>query len=448
MKFALLFTFLPFTFLAQNVSYADVGVIINLNSPESIEIGNYFWASRNIPTQNLIYINAPNAEVINDSIFDVMRAQIETEILNAGLENSLNYLVTTKGVPLRRSNIDCVSHTGTGDCGSVDSELCLILGPNASNISQINAYMHPYFNENVHFTRSQFGMYLVTRLDGFTVGDVKLLIDRSGPNTAINPIAFQNILDLNEAQSNDSLYFVDMYINPALNELQVGNWLTQTDYNNSPITDQTNVLSYLSTGHGPLPDYAQNFSFVPGSFAALTTCSTAASFDSVASLNDNFTLSDLIAQGCTAAHGYVNCSYFSQLFRADILVNRYLNQAVNYNLAESFYMAERFASWQGVIVGDPKTTLIADTTASLDSDFSVVNSISVYPNPSRGQFKCKGIDPNRQISAVIYSLTGQQIKSIQNLNEQSTIEIENKGVYFITFYENGTPIGKTKVVVE
>ena len=448
MKFALLFTFLPFTFLAQSISYADVGVIINLNSPESIEIGNYFWASRNIPTQNLIYINVPNTEVINDSLFNVMRVQIETEIINAGLENTLNYLVTTKGVPLRRSNIDCVSNTGNGDCGSVDSELCLILGPHASNITQSNAFMHPYFNQNVHFTRSQFGMYLVTRLDGFTVGDVKLLIDRSGPNTAINPIAFQNILDLNEAQSNDSLYFADMYINPALNELQVGNWLTQTDYNNSPITDQTNVLSYLSTGHGPLPDYAQNFSFVPGSFAALTTCSTAASFDSVASLNDNFTLSDLIAQGCTAAHGYVNCSYFSLLFRADILVNRYLNQAVNYNLAESFYMAERFASWQGVIVGDPKTTLIADTTASLGPDYSFSNSISVYPNPSRGQFQCKGIDPNRQISAVIYSLTGQQIKSIQNLNEQSTIEIENKGVYFITFYENGTPIGKTKVVVE
>lgn len=448
MKFALLFTFLPFTFLAQSVSYSDVAVIININSPESIEIGNYFWASRNIPTQNLIYINVPNAEVINDSIFDVMRAQIETEILNAGLENSLNYLVTTKGVPLRRSNIDCVSHTGTGDCGSVDSELCLILGPYASNISQSNAYMQPYFNQNVHFTRSQFGMYLVTRLDGFTVGDVKLLIDRSGPNTAINPIAFQNILDLNEAQSNDSLYFVDMYINPALNELQVGNWLTQTDYNNSPITNQTNVLSYLSTGHGPQPNYVQNFSFVPGSFAALTTCSTAASFDSVASPNDNFTLSNLIAQGCTAAHGYVNCIYFSQLFRADILVNRYLNQAVNYNLAESFYMAERFASWQGVIVGDPKTTLIADTTASLGPDYSFSNSISVYPNPSRGQFQCKGIDPNRQISAVIYSLTGQQIQSIQNLNEQSTIEIENKGVYFITFYENRTPIGMTKVMVE
>jgi hypothetical protein len=111
-------------------------------------------------------------------------------------------------------------------------------------------------------------------------------------------------------------------------------------------------------------------------------------------------------------------------------------------------MAERFASWQGVIVGDPKTTLIADTTASLDSDFSAVNFISVYPNPSRGQFQFKGIDPNRQISAVIYSVTGQQIQSIQNLDEQTTIEIENKGVFFITFYENGASIGMKKVVVE
>jgi hypothetical protein len=187
---------------------------------------------------------------------------------------------------------------------------------------------------------------------------------------------------------------------------------------------------------------------VPGSFAALTTCSTAASFDSVASPNDNFTLSDLIAQGCTAAHGYVNCIYFSQLFRADILLNRYLNQAVNYNLAESFYMAERFASWQGVIVGDPKTTLIADTTASLGPDYSVSNSISVYPNPSRGQFQCKGIEPNRLISADIYSVTGQQLQSIETINEQTTIEIEYKGVFFITFFENGTPIGMTKVVVE
>jgi hypothetical protein len=64
-----------------------------------------------------------------------------------------------------------------------------------------------------------------------------------------------------------------------------------------------------------------------------TTCSTAAAFDSVSSSNATFTQCDLIAQGFTAAHGYVNCIYVSQLFRADILVNRYLDQAAHYKLA-------------------------------------------------------------------------------------------------------------------
>lgn len=448
MKLFLFLAFLPFSFLAQTVSYADVGVIVNLNSPESIEIGNYFQAARNVPSQNIIQVTVPNTEVINDSVFNILRAQIETEILNSGLENTLNYLVTTKGVPLKRSNIDCVSNAGNGDCGSVDSELCLILGAHASNIAQNNAFAHPYFNQNVHFTKNQFGMYLVTRLDGFTVGDVKQMIDRSGPNTLINKLTHQNILDLNAAQGGDALFFIDTYINPTLNELLTANWLTQIDSAISPLTDQMNVLSYLTTGHGPLPNYTQNFEFVPGSFAAMTTCSTAAAFDSLASSNDNFTISDLIAQGCTAAHGYVNCVYFSQLFRADILVNRYLDQTAQYNLAESFYMAERFASWQGVVVGDPKTTLLADTTAAFNPNPTIVNSISVYPNPSRGAFQFKGIDPNYQISAVIYSVTGQEIQRVQLIDEQTGLKIENKGIYFINFYANDTSIGMKKVVVE
>lgn len=448
MKFFLFFAFLPFSFLAQTVSYADVGVIVNLNSPESIAIGNYFQAARNIPSQNMIYVTVPNTEVINDSVFNVLRTQIEASILNSGIENTLNYLVTTKGVPLRRSGIDCLVNQGNGDCGSVDSELSLILGTYASNIAQSSAFLHPYFDQNVHFTRSQFGMYLVTRLDGFTVGDVKQMIARSGPNTPVNPLAFLNVLDLNEAHGLDSVYFVDNYINPALSALQADSWLTLTDYNTTPVTNQSNVLSYLSTGFGPLPNYAQNFGFVPGSFAALTTCSTAAAFDSVSSSNANFTLSDLIAQGCTAAHGYVNCVYFTQLLRADILVNRYLDQTAHYNLAESFYMADRFASWQGVIIGDPKTTLIADNTAGLVPTTPNIDALILYPNPSRGAFQIKGIDPNRPISAVIYSVTGQQIQSIDSINEQSTIEIENKGVFFITFFENGASIGMKKVVVE
>ena len=111
-------------------------------------------------------------------------------------------------------------------------------------------------------------------------------------------------------------------------------------------------------------------------------------------------------------------------------------------------MAERFASWQGVIIGDPKTTLIADNTAGLAPTAPSIDALMLYPNPSRGTFQIKGIDPNRPISAVIHTLTGQQIQSIETINEQTKLEIENKGVFFITFYENGVSIGMKKVVVE
>ena len=79
-------------------------------------------------------------------------------------------------------------------------------------------------------------------------------------------------------------------------------------------------------------------------------------------------------------------------------------------------MAERFASWQGVIVGHPKTTLIADNTAGLAPAAPFIDALILYPNPSRGAFQIKGID--------------------------------KKGVFFITFYENGASIGMKKVVVE
>lgn len=111
-------------------------------------------------------------------------------------------------------------------------------------------------------------------------------------------------------------------------------------------------------------------------------------------------------------------------------------------------MAERFASWQGVIIGDPKTTLIAYKTSGLAPTIPSIDALILYPNPSRGAFQIKGIDPNRQISAVIHSVNGQHPQSILTVNEQTTFEIENKGVFFINFYENGASIGMKKVVVE
>ena len=84
-----------------NVSYNDVAIIVNVNSPTSAAVGNYFKAARSIPDINVIYVSAPTSEEIDSLAFESIRSQVESHLVNNNLENVINYLVTTKGLPLK-----------------------------------------------------------------------------------------------------------------------------------------------------------------------------------------------------------------------------------------------------------------------------------------------------------------------------------------------------------
>lgn len=92
---------------------------------------------------------------------------------------------TTKGVPLKigvqTNNVGICN-----SCASVDSELSLLLGDDQDEIGQNANVRNAYFQTGNRFTAAEYGMYLVTRLDAYTLDDVLQLIDRSGPNIPIN----------------------------------------------------------------------------------------------------------------------------------------------------------------------------------------------------------------------------------------------------------------------
>ncbi len=61
------------------------------------------------------------------------------------------------------------------------------------------------------------------------------------------------------------------------------------------------------------------------------------------------------------------------------------------------------------------------------------NKISIYPNPVKNnEFKINGIGKNETIK--IYSLNGQLLETISNVNDNSTVSLKKypKGVYFLT----------------
>lgn len=446
-RFLVVFPMLSFLALGQTTNYDDVGVIINDNSQASIDIANYFQNARNIPQANMIHINCSTAEEIDSLEFENIRGQVEDYLITNGLENSLNYLVTTKGIPLKISNGCQLLPPYFMTCSSVDSELSLILGSYTSYMLDDMQMQNPYFSASSNFSRQSFGIYLVTRLDGYTVGDVFKMINNSGPETPLNQHQSTAIVDLNNASGGDSTYFLDNHLLPSEDYLSANLWNSEYDWGQSPLTNKNDVFTYLTTGHGPLTNVSLLNTWTNGSFAAMATCATAATFDASANPDDNFLLADLIAEGCTGGLGYINCVYFQQIYHFGILVDRYLDSGHEYNLAESFYMGDPTLSWQTVVVGDPKASVYITNPNTLSTATLTENSLKVFPNPSKGTFIVDGLDINSELT--VRDLTGKVL--FQTTAKENSFELnltnQTSGIYFLEGVLNGNKV-QSKLVKE
>jgi uncharacterized protein (TIGR03790 family) len=164
------------------VSYNDVLVVRNLNSPLSMQIADYFQTKRNIPPINIVNITTSTSETVSRTVFDnEIRTPIEDHIINNGLLGIINFIVTTKGIPLRISEVD-TSDDGVyaWDRACVDSDLALILGPYKNAIGDAYWINNPIFNpaEFQEFSFATNGFFLVTRFTGYTWEEIKPLIDK------------------------------------------------------------------------------------------------------------------------------------------------------------------------------------------------------------------------------------------------------------------------------
>lgn len=178
----------------SSVDYSDVLIVRNNNSAISMEIADYFKVKRNIPDINVCNITTSTSQTITRTTFeDEIRTPIENYIISNGLLGTINYIVTTKGVPLRISEVDTsdddINWPNTYDRASVDSELTIILGSYSGYIGEEGPMMplpppslmyiqNPYYNSYDEFSQSDYGIFLVTRLTGYNITQIKTYIDR------------------------------------------------------------------------------------------------------------------------------------------------------------------------------------------------------------------------------------------------------------------------------
>ncbi len=336
-------------------TYSDVAVIVNTNSPTSVAIGEYFKNARSIPAVNMIYVAVDTSEEIDNTKFNALRSQVENHLTANNIASSINYLVTTKGVPLKINRGDTFSSNSPS--ASVESELMLILGPYSSYIAGLSRITSPYYYQTAHFSRATYGVYLVTRLDAYTLQQVFDLIDKSGPGISVD--AGTTYVFDQDPDWNSSIPSLNSYLATAKATLEAKGKIVALDQSNTFVTNRSSVIGYTSWGSND--HYANNYTtyaiphnvWANGAIAETYVSTSGRSFLPPPTYGQSL-VADLVQEGISGVKGYVYEPFSSAMAIAYILFDRYTS---GYNLAESFSMSSRYCSWMDVIVGDPKTSI-------------------------------------------------------------------------------------------
>ncbi|MAH91168.1 MAG: hypothetical protein CMA11_05310 [Euryarchaeota archaeon] len=231
--------------LSSAIDYSDVAVLINNQSEASRTIGWAFVSARNISAERIfVFDNSsnPTAETINRNQFDTYFLEPFRTMLSTYNGSDINYLVTTKGIPLRIN--------GGNDKASFDQEMSLAGGSFDSDIGSDWWSNHGYGplagKQMKEFTRDEYGFFLVTRLTGYTVDTALELIEKANNSYASRGT---HVLDLATNRNgsgykfwNDDLYVANSTLNGSMN-LPV-----YFDEETEFVTNFSNVIGYASWG--------------------------------------------------------------------------------------------------------------------------------------------------------------------------------------------------------
>lgn len=317
----------------------NVLVVVNDNSSAAKEIGAYYAAKRGIPAKNVVHIKCPTDEIVG---IEDYRARIEkpvkAHLAKKGLAGTVDYLVLTKGIPIR------IAASGR----SVDGLLmCMDMGLRVDDLKK--GFPNPYYGREKHFSHKEYGFYLATRLDGYTVKDAKALVTRA---LTAKPEKGVFLFDLTPRRSSGGYKVMNLHMARAHDAIVRKGYVSYLDEKAEFVGGRGKLMGYFSWGSNDsafdVKKYKSN-RYSPGAIAETVVSTSARTLNRTTDGGQSL-IADLIEAGVTGVKGYVAEPTLAAIADPRILFDRYLS---GYNLAESFYMASRLILWKDLVIGDP-----------------------------------------------------------------------------------------------
>ncbi len=334
----------------SNPEARRVLVVVNRASETSFQIAEYYGQKRKIPESNFVKINVADQEVTNGQDFKLrILAPVKAALGNA--KNRIDFIVTTKGVPIR---------IGGGNGYSVDAHLMAMdkgfepipetivsLSPEQREAAIVRS-LNPYQNAKEPFNSKKYGMWLVTRLDGYELPQIKKLIDNSvAAKRETGPFFF----DAAGNRNSEGYKITQDSLRRAHATLTRRGFNSELEDTQAFVNPRKPLAGYASWGSNDGAFNAGTYyglRFKPGAIAETFVSTSGRTFSRTS--GGQSLIADLIEQGITGVKGYVSEPYTFALADAEVLFDRYTS---GFNLAESFYAASLVIKWKDVVIGDP-----------------------------------------------------------------------------------------------
>jgi len=322
-------------------------VVINKASQDSVAVGGYYVAKRKVPRSNVAMIDVPTADNILPAQYKSgIEAPIQEAIKKSG--HSIDFIVLTKGVPLRLQ--DGGGPSVDGQLAAMNLKLTYIgkLDPKTGE-DQIKKSLNPYYQAKERFTSKKFGgMYLVTRLDAYTLTEAKRLVDLS---LAAKPDKGPFFFDASPGHTGGGYGETQKTLFAAQALLKSRGFETTLDETGPFVAPPDPLMGYASWGSNDGSfnlDTYRKLRFKPGALAETFVSTSGRTF--TPTTGGQSLIADLVTQGVTGVKGYVSEPFTFALAQPDILFDRYVS---GFNLAESFYAASLVTYWKDIVIGDP-----------------------------------------------------------------------------------------------
>jgi uncharacterized protein (TIGR03790 family) len=384
----------------------NVVVVVNQNSTNSVQLGNYYCERRGVPPQNLLRINWTGGNA------SWSRSDFETYLLNPlvamlsgrGLTNQADYVVLSMDIPYQVTAADGINSTTaalfygfkTDDC----SNNCPagIPGCNLPAASS-NAYAgsEGIFRQTPPIAAGS-NSWLVTMLTSSNLAQAEAIIDRGVASDGAFPT--QTVWLAKSSDVFRNIRYLE-FDNTIFDARVTGNFSIVRTNSDSPY-GLTNLFGYQT---GLYQFNILSNVFVPGAIADSLTSYGGLIYQP----NDHTTLLVFLNAGACGSYGTITepCAYL-QKFPSP---QDYFYQARGFSLAECYYMS-LVNPYQGLIVGEPLAAPFARPPGGVWVNLPVNSLLSGTTNLT---FHCTASASNRSVQQVDLFLDGKWLQTLTNI---------------------------------